>query len=113
MGYLLVQSFSLKTIGYKRIKGHHCGEGGSATWNDGTNANWGVINGYHNCMKICNQHRDCVGFTHYPTDTSRTRNICILKSAISPVKDTQSDCYQKSKDSKFVHYCKNMFTFKI
>ena len=105
-----------------RKKGHHCGGVGvAATWNDGSNANWGIVNGYHNCMKMCNQHRDCVGFTHYPTYTirnkdgfgdaplsynyvisNRKRDTCILKTSIETVEDAKSDCYEKSKSNIYI-----------
>ena len=105
----------LSIIGYKRKKGHQCrGEGVVAKWDDGTDAKGGIIDGYKNCMNICNGHRECVGFTHYPTYTKgeirgfedrsasgvkfyKKRDFCVLKTSITPIGDENLDCYEKTK----------------
>ena len=44
-------------------------------------------------MKICNEHYECVGFTHYPTYNKK--DFCVMKSAIIPVENRNSICYEK------------------
>lgn len=44
-------------------------------------------------MKMCNEHHECVGFTHYLTYNKE--DFCVMKSDIKPVKNVKSTCYEK------------------
>ena len=58
---------SFPKLGYNVTSEHSCSGEVIQTWDDGSDANYGIMKDIYECKEECDRHKECGGFSYIPS----------------------------------------------